>query len=144
MEIDPKDVYALHALGGLYQKIGDRERAEAMQVAVLQIDKTHKAARYALANLELDSSRYDEAERELTRLQADGAKPLAEYGFARLAALHGKAANAAQHLETLLQLGVAHPSKVLTDEAFPAIAVSVLDVEMVISEISVSVSFAAK
>jgi tetratricopeptide (TPR) repeat protein len=120
IEIDPKDVFALHASGGLYQKLGDLRRAEQMQVAVLQIDKEHRAARFALANLFLDQGRFEEAEKELTRLDMLGgeAKPLAEYGFARVAGLRGRWDEAARHLLRVLESGVAHPDKILADVAF--------------------------
>jgi tetratricopeptide (TPR) repeat protein len=120
VEIDPKDVFALHVMGGQYQKLGESKKAEEMQMAVLRIDKDHRAARFALANIQLDSGRFEEAERELTRLEIEGkdARPLAEYGFARLAALRGGFDEAARHLERVIDLGVAHPGKVLTDTAF--------------------------
>jgi tetratricopeptide (TPR) repeat protein len=116
--IDPKDVFALYSLGNLHQKLGDTKKAEQMQHAALAIDKDHRGARFALANLELDAGRFDEAERELTALSVAGAKPLSEYGLARLAALKGRPEEAAAHLEQVLALGVTNPSKIVVDPAF--------------------------
>jgi tetratricopeptide (TPR) repeat protein len=118
LKIDAKNVFALHALGGLYQKLGEPDRAVAMQAAVLAVDPDHRAARFALANLHVDQGRFEEAERELTKLLGDGQKALAEYGFARLAAKRGKLDVAAKHLDTVLALGVTHPRRVLDDDAF--------------------------
>lgn len=118
LAIDAKNAFALSSLGGLYQKSGDLKRAEEMQVAALRIDPKHRSARFALANLQLDTGRLDEGERELTRLEADGAKQLAEYGFARLSAFRGEWDDAARHLDAVLAQDPSHPSKVLTDNAF--------------------------
>jgi tetratricopeptide (TPR) repeat protein len=118
LKIDPDNVFALHALGGLHEKLGDKKRAEERQLAALRVEPENRAARFALANLLIDTNRLDDAERELTKLHTRGAEALAEYGFARLEAKRGRPAAAAKRLERVLELGVANPSKVLTDEAF--------------------------
>jgi hypothetical protein len=68
----------------------------------------------------IDDGRFEEAERELTRLYAGDAKPIAEYGFARLAARKDAPKEAARRLENVLDLGVSHPERVLNDDAFRA------------------------
>jgi tetratricopeptide (TPR) repeat protein len=116
--IDPKDAFGYFSLGNLYQKLGDPKKAEAMQRKALAAEPDHKAARLALANLEIDDERYEEAERDLARLRTSGAASLAEYGLARLAAATGKASEAAEHLDRVLSFGVTHPAKILSDPIF--------------------------
>lgn len=118
LAIDAKNVFALHALGGQYQKLGNLKRAEELQLEVLKLEPEHLGARFALASLFTDSGRAEEAERELSKLHARGAEALAEYGFARLEAKRGKPAEAAKRLTRVLELGVAHPSKILADDVF--------------------------
>lgn len=118
LKIDPANTFAINALGGLYQKKGDLKRAEELQVAAVKIDPEFRAARYALAMIMIDTGRYDDADRELSKLHTRGSEALAEYGFARLDAKRGKHAEAAARLQRVLDLGVTHPSKVLSDPAF--------------------------
>jgi tetratricopeptide (TPR) repeat protein len=118
LAIDPDNTFALNALGGLHQKMGDLKRAEERQLAALRVDPEFRAARFALASILVDTSRFDDAERELTKLHTRGAEALAEYGFARLEAKRGRAPEAAKRLTRVLELGVAHPSKVLSDDVF--------------------------
>lgn len=120
LEIDPADVYALYALGGLEERRGRRAKAEARQREALRIEPGHRGARFALAGILVDSHRFEEAEVELGRLEAGGAAALAEYGFARMAARQGRADLAAKRLERVLELGVTHPGRVLADDAFTA------------------------
>lgn len=118
LKIDPENTFALNALGGLYEKTGDKKRAEEMQVSTLRVDPQHRSARFALASIFVDTARFDDAERELTKLHRSGAEALAEYGFARLEAKRGRPAEAAKRLTRVLELGVNDPSKVLSDDAF--------------------------
>lgn len=118
LKIDPENTFALNAAGGLYERSGDKKRAEELQVSALRVDPEHRAARFALASIFVDTARYDDAERELTKLHTRGAEALAEYGFARLEAKRGRAPEAAKRLTRVLELGVTHPSKILSDDAF--------------------------
>jgi tetratricopeptide (TPR) repeat protein len=118
LTIDAKNVFALHALGGQQQKLGQMKRAEELQLEALRLEPDHLGARFALASIFLDSGRTEEAERELSKLHASGAEALAEYGFARVEAKRGKFPEAAKRLSRVLELGVSHPTKILSDNAF--------------------------
>ncbi len=121
IERAPDDVFAYFSLGGLHQKAGDPKAAEEMYAKALAIDEAHRPSRYALAILLTDAGRTEEAERQLTRLTQSGAKALAAYGFARIAAKANEPAEAAKHLEEALAAGVDHPEKILADAAFAAV-----------------------
>ena len=116
--IEPKNAFAHHALGGLHRKQGDLQKAEQSQLAALDADEDYHAARYALAILLVDSKRYEEAERELTRLVRANQTALGEYGFARLNAAQKDYAAAGRHLARVLEVGVEHPEKILSDPVF--------------------------
>ncbi|MEQ8276685.1 MAG: tetratricopeptide repeat protein [Deltaproteobacteria bacterium] len=118
IESAPDDVFAFFSLGGLYDKSGDAKQAEEMFAKALAIDEDHRPSRYALAILLTNAGRTEEAERQLTRLTQAGAKGLAAYGYARIAAKAGENAEAAKHLEDVLAAGVDHPEKILADAAF--------------------------
>jgi tetratricopeptide (TPR) repeat protein len=118
IELAPNDPFAYFALAGVLQKQGNLQKADALYRQTLSVDPEHHAARYALANLEIDDGRLDEAERELERLVKRKQDALAEHGWARLAAKRGDVPTAARHLQKLLQLGVTKPSAILADPVF--------------------------
>lgn len=118
VEMEPADAFAFNALGGLYRKQGELEKAKQMQIKALAIDQQYHAARFALAGVLVELGELEGAERELTRLVKEGEGTLAEYGYARLAAARGRWADAAQRLEKVLDAGVSHPEKILEDPVF--------------------------
>jgi tetratricopeptide (TPR) repeat protein len=116
--LDPKNAFPLNALGGLHQKRGDLQKAKEYQAAAIAADDDFHAARFALASVLIDLGELEAAERELTRLLRRDQEALGEYGFARLAARRGKWDQAAQHLDRVLDAGVAHPEKIAKDPVF--------------------------
>ena len=116
--LEPRDAFALNAIGGLYAKLGDTKQAEAFQIKALEADEGYHAARYALANILVESGRTEEAERQFTLLSQKGARSIAEYGFARIAATRGRFDEVANHLQVVLSDKVARPEKILTDRLF--------------------------
>lgn len=118
VKVEPKNAFAYNALGGLYQKRGDLDVAKEMQIRALGIDEDFHAARFALGSVLVDLGELEAAERELTRLMKKGERSLAEYGYARLAASRGAWADAARHLDVVLDAGVSHPEKIARDPVF--------------------------
>lgn len=112
------DVFAYFSLGGIYARTGEVEKAEKMFAKAIALEERHDAARYALAKLLMDDGRTEEAERQLTRLTQNGAKTLAAYGHARIAAKANQPEQAAKYLDSVLEDGVDRPNKILEDEAF--------------------------
>ena len=118
LKIAPTDAYALSFSGGLHRKQGNLAEAERLQLAALQANDEYHAARYALANILIDTGRSREANLQLTRLTTEGREDLAQYGLARLAARDGRPADAARHLEKVLSGAMSHPRAILEDNAF--------------------------
>lgn len=121
LEVAPDNPYALSTIGGLYRRMDRLEDAEKMQLEALRLDPDYHGARYALANVMIDSGRITDAEEQLTRLATSGRGALAEYGFARIAARAGDAAEAARRLNDLLDGGVDAPARIADDPAFSAL-----------------------
>lgn len=114
----PDDAFAHHALGGLYKKAGALEKSKKSQLSALAAQPDLYAARFALGNVLVDLSELEAADREYARLFGDGQKDLATYGHARIAAKRGQWEEAAKQLGLVLDMGAAHPEKILDDPVF--------------------------
>ncbi len=117
----PDNPYAHSTIGGFLAKQGDLEGAEKAQIAALHVDPEYHAARYALANVQIDLGRLDDADAQLARLSSKGPKALAEYGLARLAARRGDAAAVARHLGRVLEGEVSAPARIPADPVFAGV-----------------------